>query len=106
LKPFLLMLIANTGRPCESIVGSGQFGTLRERMHRAKRRSSLSTCSTRAWGQLSAIMHFEIDPALMPWPELGSTGWQACWAARSWELLTPRWLASGLGRLPPLSGSE
>src|ERR1700751_123399 len=51
LKPSLLMLTANTGRPRESIVGSGQLGTPRERMQWAKLRSWFDTCRTSGWGQ-------------------------------------------------------
>src|SRR5205807_406282 len=86
-KPSLLMLIAKTGRPWESMVGSGQFGTPCERMHRAKFRSSFSTCCTRAGEQSLAIMHSEIESELIAPPWFGSMCWQARWAACSWELL-------------------
>jgi hypothetical protein len=59
------MLTANIGRPRESIVGSGHFGTARERMQCAKRRSWFNTCRTRAWGQSSVFMHCSTEPTLI-----------------------------------------
>src|SRR6476646_11491891 len=59
------MLTANTGRPRESIVGSGQLGTPRERMQCAKLRSWFNTCRTRAWGQSSVFMHCSTEPTLI-----------------------------------------
>ena len=61
----LALLTANTGRPRESIVGSGQFGTPRERMQRAKLRSWFNTCRTRVWGQASVFMHCSTEPTLI-----------------------------------------
>jgi hypothetical protein len=43
------------GRPWESRVGSGQFDTPWERMHRANFRPTVSICCTRAGGQLPAV---------------------------------------------------
>src|SRR5205085_11725662 len=59
------MLTAKTGRPRESIVGSGQFGTPRERMQCAKLRSWFNTFRTRAWGQSSVFMHCSTEPTLI-----------------------------------------
>jgi hypothetical protein len=53
------------GRPCESIVGSGQFGTPRERMQCAKLRSWFNTWRTKAWGQSSVFMHCSTEPTLI-----------------------------------------
>jgi hypothetical protein len=59
------MLTANTGRPRESIVGSGQFGTPRERMQCAKLRSWFNTCRTRESEQSSVFMHRSTAPTLI-----------------------------------------
>src|SRR5205823_3410585 len=87
------MLTAKTGRPRESIVGSGQFGTPRERMQCAKLRSWFNTCRTRAWGQSSVFMHCSTEPTLIV-PRFG--------AAEVVE--SPAFLElsdAGDGRLPP-----
>ena len=47
-------LMLKRGRPWESMVGSGQFGTPWERMHRANFSPALTACCTKDWGQTSA----------------------------------------------------
>jgi hypothetical protein len=94
LKPSLLMLTANTGRPRESTVGAGQFGTPRERMQRAKPRSWFNTCLTRARGQSSVFMHRSTEATLIAPRWSGAAGVDA--ADRDLELSE-----AGDGRLPP-----
>jgi hypothetical protein len=88
------MLTAKTGRPRESIVGSGQFGTPRERMQRAKLRSWFNTCRTRVWGQASVFMHCSTEPTLIVPRWFGAT-----------EVVEPRAFLelskAADGRLPP-----
>src|SRR6478752_5358579 len=74
------MLTANTGRPRESIVGSGQFGTPRERMQPAKLRSWVITCRTRVRGQSLVFMHCSTKPTL----------------------IVPRWSGAAEGAEPPV----
>jgi hypothetical protein len=94
LKPSLLMLTAKTGRPRESIVGSGQFGTPRERMQCTKLRSWFNTCRTRVWGQASVFMHCSTEPTLIVPRCFGAT-----------EVVEPRAFLelskAADGRLPP-----
>jgi len=73
---------SNTGRPWESVMGSGQFGIPWERMHWLNSRMPLSSSGTSAAGNWSLV------PA-------GSRCWQAFSAALSWELLTPSCCALG-----------
>jgi DNA-binding response OmpR family regulator len=70
------------GRPWESTVGSGQFGTPRERTHWLNLRMPLSSSGTSAAGNWSPV------PA-------GSRCSQSFWAAWYWELLTPSCCAAG-----------
>ena len=74
------------GCPLLSVVGSGQFGTPWERMHRAKSSMPLVIRGTWAW-----------------------VGWSSCaqalWAAWSWEVLTPTCCGVTLGTPPLLVGS-
>ena len=77
-----VVLKSKTGRPSESTVGSGQFGTPWERMHWLNFRMPLSSCGTSAVGNWSSM------PA-------GSRCWQALSAAWYWELLTPSCCALG-----------
>ena len=98
------MLIANTGRPWESMLGVGQFGTPCERMHWAKFRSSFSTCCTRARGQSPAIMHCWTESALIAPPLFREQVLAGLPAACSWELLTPKSLRVGLGELSAAVG--
>jgi hypothetical protein len=72
-------------------VGSGQFGTRWERMHREKFSMALSTCGISAAGNSSSV------PA-------GSRCAQVFSAALSWELPTPSCCALGNFPLPYGSG--
>ena len=73
-------------------MGSGQFGTPWERMHRANVRMSLHDCCSSAW------------VGWLPGP-FGSRCMQALWADWNWELLTPSCCRLTLGIAPLLSGS-
>jgi hypothetical protein len=102
VKPCPLRL--KKGRPWESMVGSGQFGTPWERMHWANLSPALSICCTKARGQSPVVTHCWAccwnDP-----PVTGSRCWQARWVAWSWELLTPICCALAFGTCPLLVGS-
>ena len=65
-----------------SVLGSGQFGTPWERMHRAKFTIPVIICGVWAWAGWSRCA-------------------QALWATRNWELLTPTCCGVTLGT-PPL----
>jgi hypothetical protein len=73
-------------------VGSGQFATPWERMHRANVRMSLHDCCSAA------------RVGRPPGP-FGNRCMQALWAAWSWGLLTPSWCGVSLGIPPVLLGS-
>jgi hypothetical protein len=74
------------GAPLLSVLGSGQFGTPWDRMHRAKFTMPLIICGTWAW-----------------------VGWSRCaqalWATWNWELLTPICCGVTLGTPPVRVGS-
>jgi hypothetical protein len=62
------------------MVGSGQFGTPWERMHRANVSIFVIACRTKAWGQSLVATHCSklvINDLLV----FGSRCWQALWAA-------------------------
>ena len=69
-------------------MGSGQVGTLWERMHRAI---------------LSMASRSRCDSAWVIWPPLGSRCAQALWVTWYWELLTPSCYRLTLGN--PLRNS-
>ena len=92
------------GRPMESIVGSGQFGTPWLRMHWANFLPSVSACCTTACGQSPVSRHC-VSEAVNVVSLLGSRCRQAVRAAWNWELLTPKACALPFGRLPLKLGS-
>ena len=84
--------------------GVGPFRHPWERTHRENSRRCVITCRTIPCGQSTVSSHCRSETLSGP-PLFGYGGWQALWAAWSWELLTPRCCASALGIAPPLSGS-
>jgi hypothetical protein len=90
LKPCALR--GKAGRPSESAPGSGQFGTLWERMHWLNVSMPTSSCCTSPGANMSSA------PG-------GSKSWQALSAAWNWVLLTPSCCRLNLGTSPPLVGS-
>src|SRR5580704_3932641 len=99
---------SKSGRPSESMVGSGQFGTPWERMHRAYVRKAVIAACTNACGQSPVSSHCPIESFVSTPPDpplFGYRCWQAVWAAWSWEVLTPSSCALAFGTCPLLGGS-
>ena len=81
------------------MLGSGQFGTPWERMHRANsaRRSAPAAPGLRT---VAGLSHCWSELALSDPPLAGIRCWQALWAAWSWVLLTPSSCAVAFGGTP------